>query len=93
MDKGKISWIYLHGLEIEEKNEKGLWVRHWLCKQCLQKKGIFKAMANASTSSCGTHLKTQHSIYPLGRQPPAAPLTESVLDHYLEEQHPLHAER
>jgi hypothetical protein len=89
MDKGKISWIYLHGVELEQKDTNGRLRRYWLCKPCYDN-GVTRPRPNASTSSCGKHLTGKaHSIMPPGT--PAIP-SESI-DHYLEEQHPLYAER
>jgi hypothetical protein len=91
MNKGKISWIYLHGIELEKKNTQGTWTRYWLCKQCYLT-GSRKPMPNASTTSCSNHLQNQHNTYPVGRGP-SAPTSTSRMDQYLYDEHPyLHAE-
>lgn len=90
LGQGKISWIYLHGIEIEKKNEKGIWKRYWLCKHC-HDDGIRKPRPNASTTSCSTHL-SKHQIYPPG-QGPQTPIPPSIDDFLDDQQHPLFAQR
>lgn len=49
-NKSRISWIYLHGMELEKK-DKDKWIKHWLCKQCFDE-GSPKPMPASSTTSC-----------------------------------------
>jgi hypothetical protein len=85
---GKISWIYLHGIEIEKQTEKGLWTRYWLCRPCYRN-GVSKPRPVASTSSCASHLH-KHEIFAPGQGPPPT----SIIDDYLgEQQQPFYAER
>jgi hypothetical protein len=92
MHTGKISWIYMHGTELEKMNTKGTWTRYWLCRQCYDN-GLRRPMPTASTTSCGIHLQSQHLIYPPGRAPQASTSTSaSVIDQYREVYHPLYAE-
>jgi len=82
----RISWIYLHGRELEKR--KGTkWNKYWLCKHCYER-GIMKPLRADSTYSCSRHLESAHNIMPLGVIAPT-----SQLDSYLEEVHPLAAER
>jgi hypothetical protein len=92
--QSKISWIYLHGIELEKRGTKGDYTKHWLCKLCYNG-GTIKIMAASSTCSAQRHLKGDpHSIYALGVIPPTAPkVGMSSLNSYLEAQHPLQAER
>jgi hypothetical protein len=80
-----ISWIYLHGHELERQIE-NRWVKHWLCKHCFDR-GTMKALVSESTWSCQQHLKKVHGIYPPGVAIP------TPLDSWIEEVHPLAAER
>jgi hypothetical protein len=61
---GKISWIYLHGIEIEKQTEKGLWTRYWLYR-LYYRNGVSKPRPVASTSSCASHLH-KHEIFAPG---------------------------
>jgi hypothetical protein len=90
----RVSWIYLHGIELEKRSQKtGQWVKHWLCKPC-HEKGIIKIMAVTSTWSAARHLESnQHSIFPPGVIPPTAGAAMNNMNSYLEAQHPLQAER
>jgi hypothetical protein len=82
----RISWIYLYGRELEKR--KGTkWNKHWLCKYCYER-GIMKTLRIDSTYSCSKHLENAHNIVPVGAIAPT-----SQLDSYLEEVHPLAAER
>jgi hypothetical protein len=83
-----ISWIYLHGIELEKRGEKG-WNKQWLCKHCYDS-GTVKIFAADSTWSPSRHLEGTHGIYSPGTPRPAA---LDRLDSYLEEVHPLRAER
>jgi hypothetical protein len=80
-----ISWIYLHGHELDRKI-KNKWVKYWLCKHCFDR-GDIKTLASESTTSCSQHLKNTHGIYPPGTAVP------TPLDSWVEEVHPLAAER
>jgi hypothetical protein len=83
-----ISWIYLHGVELEKTGSKS-WHKHWLCKHCFDD-GTMKSFAVDSTYSAGRHLKKAHSIYPPGEQPP---VELDRLEPFFEGVHPLQAER
>jgi hypothetical protein len=83
-----ISWIYLHGIELERKSDKR-WHKHWLYKHCYDA-GKMKSFAADSTWSASRHLEGAYGIYPPGVEPPAG---LDRLDSYLEAVHPLRAER
>jgi hypothetical protein len=80
-----ISWIYLHGHELDRKIE-NRWVKYWLCKHCFDS-GTMKTLASESTTSCQQHLKNAHSIHPPGVIAP------TPIESYFEEVYPLAAER
>jgi hypothetical protein len=81
----RISWIYLHGVELEKGKHK-----YWLCKYCYDV-GKSKVLAAYSTASCGKHLVNSHGIYPPGQTAPST--GNRPVDTYLEGVHPLQAER
>lgn len=87
---GKISWIYLHGIELEKKDTTNRWHKYWLCKPCFDG-GKLKALSAASTSSCGEHLRAKHSILPPGAE--VATTTSSSIDPFVEQRHPFAEER
>lgn len=92
INKSRISWIYLHGIELEKKDGNG---KYWLCRPCYDV-GNVKIMPAASTSSCSEHLRSNlHRIYPPGVEAPASAsgVSTALLDSFLEAQHPQHAER
>jgi hypothetical protein len=80
-----ISWIYLHGHELDRKIE-NRWVKYWLYKHCFDS-GTMKTLASESITSCQQHLKNAHSIYPPGVVAP------TPIESYFEEVYPLAAER
>lgn len=79
----RISWIYLHGIELEKGGSK-----YWLCKQCYDV-GKSKVMTATSTGGIARHLNT-HGIHTPGTTTPSG---SSTVDSYLEGVHPLQAER
>jgi len=88
MAQSQVSWIYLHGVELEKG--KG---RYWLCKHCYDV-GKNKILSASSTGSIATHLNN-HGFYPPGTRASSSASTTSttIMDSYLESQHPLQAER
>lgn len=89
----KISWIYLHGVELEKKNTTtGTMERYWICKHCYDD-GTYKIMSAGSTSSITEHLNNiVHRIYAPGTKLPTTDSTTKIVT-YLAEQHPLQAEQ
>jgi hypothetical protein len=86
--KSKISWTYLHRIELEKK-DKDKWIRHWLYKQCYDQ-GSPKPMPSASTSSCSEHLQKKHKILPPGC---SSTETTASIEPFVGEQYHLQAER
>jgi hypothetical protein len=86
--QSQISWIYLHGVELEKG--KG---RYWLRKHCYDV-GKSKILSASSTGGIATHLNN-HGFYPLGTRASSSASTtgNTIMDGYLESQHPLQAER
>jgi hypothetical protein len=91
INQSRISWIYLHGIELEKKDKKNKWNKHWLCKPCYDA-GTIKLYAAESTASCNRHLNTFHGLYAPGVQPPTDS-SAGGMDDYLEGVHPLQAEQ
>jgi hypothetical protein len=81
----RISWIYLHGMELEK--EKGNH-KYWFCKHCYDV-GKSKILNAGSTAGISKHLNTTHDIY----SPGTTPSVGNTVDSYLEGVHPLQAER
>lgn len=90
LKSNKISWIYLHGIEIEKRDKHSHWAKHWLCKPCFDE-GDHKAFAAASTHSASEHLRKYHKIHAPGT--PTSPTTASSIDAYLNHRHPLAEEQ
>jgi hypothetical protein len=90
INKGRISWIYLYGLELEKIDKEGHSSKYWLCKPCFDDANT-KVMSAASTFSCSEHLRRHHKILPPGSS--ATPTTTSSIDPYLGHRHPLAEER
>jgi hypothetical protein len=57
----KISWIYLHGVELEKKGPSGKWIKHWICRYC-HEQGRIKVMNAQASTTCTRHLHDQHGI-------------------------------
>lgn len=92
--KSKISWIWLHGVELERKCQ-GAWTeRYWLCKHCFDS-GDPKALAVSATSSCIMHLYQKHKILPPGSisSESTSAITSFVEIQQYPQQVPLQAER
>jgi hypothetical protein len=60
----RVSWIYLHGMELASKENKD---KHWICKLCYEA-GKPKVLVASSTASASRHLLT-HDLYPPGQRP------------------------
>lgn len=58
----RISWIYLHGMELEKMHNGTSVGRYWICKVCYDD-GRIRVMPCESTSSCASHLNG-HRIWP-----------------------------
>ena len=54
----KISWIYLHGVELEERGPSGMWIKHWICRHCYEQ-GRIKVMNAQASTNCTRHLHQQ----------------------------------
>jgi hypothetical protein len=80
----RISWIYLHGIELEKGN-----TRYWLCKPCYDV-GKSKVLVAASTGGVTRHLHS-HGITPPGGTAIAS--NNTTMDTWIEGVHPLAAER
>jgi hypothetical protein len=80
----RISWIYLHGIELEKGN-----TRYWLCKPCYDM-GKSKVLVAASTGGVTRHLHS-HGITPPGGIAIAS--NNSAMGTWIECVHPLAAER
>jgi hypothetical protein len=90
----RITWIYLHGIELEKKDPKrNEWTKYWICRPCYDAGSRCKVMAAESTASCGKHLIWAHGIYALGTHPPVASGSKLAIRSCFEGAHPLHAER
>jgi hypothetical protein len=85
--QSQISWVYLHGQELEKGKEK-----HWLCKPC-HDEGRSKILRGSSTGGIGKHLNKYHGIYAPGTDASTSAGGSSIMDKYLEGVHPLQAER
>jgi hypothetical protein len=83
----RISWIYLHGTELEQKKEH---TKHWICKHC-HDTGKVKLLSAESTGSATKHLRTAHDLYAPGIKPTDNGL--NTVNSYYEGVHPLQAER
>ena len=57
----KISWIYLHGVELEKRGPSGKWIKHWICRYC-HEQGRIKVMNAQASTNCTRHLNDQHGI-------------------------------
>jgi hypothetical protein len=55
----KISWIYLHGVELEKRGPSGKWIKHWICRYC-HEQGRIKVMNAQASTDCTRHLHDQH---------------------------------
>jgi hypothetical protein len=90
ISQNRISWIYLHGMELKRKKDHA---KHWLYKHCY--KGSppkVKVIASESTSSCTNHLGSEHCIYQPGKE--SAPAnTAAIMNTCLKDVAPLAAER
>lgn len=89
-----ISWIYLHGMELEKRDKRGQFSdrssKYWLCKDCYDK-GKVQLMSPSSTTSCAEHLKNSHFIYEPGVGLNDA--SAATIADYLEAQHPSYSSR
>jgi hypothetical protein len=93
INHSRISWIYLHGIELEKKDPKrNEWTKYWICRPCYDA-GSCKVMAAESTASCGKHLTGAHGIYAPGTHPPVASGNKLATSSCFEGAHPLHAEQ
>jgi hypothetical protein len=79
----RVSWIYLHGMELASKENKD---KHWTCKLCYEASKP-KVLVASSTASASRHLLT-HDLYPPGKRP-----INNTVDAWVEGVHPLQAER
>jgi hypothetical protein len=79
----RISWIYLHSIELDKAK-----VKYWLCKHCYDG-GICKVLVASSTGGISRHINT-HGAFAPGTTPPNG---SNTMDSFVGGVHPLAAER
>jgi hypothetical protein len=88
----RISWIFKHGMELEQFINNRWQKRLWLCKYCYDYKASRQVWACDSTHAITKHLGNRHQIHAEERTT-SLDDTEGRIESFLDGQYPLQQER